>query len=50
MNDKLLEEERRAEQYRLYIKFAVDDITDPDVLEEVYKKVYRLTKTEAEKQ
>lgn len=44
MNDKSLEEKRRAEQYRLYIKFAVDDITDLNVLEEIYKTIHQSAK------
>lgn len=40
---------RRAEQYRLYIKFALADVDDLDILEEVYRTVYRLTRVELEK-
>ena len=42
MDGKTLESKRRAEQYRLYIKFALADVDDLDILEEVYRTVYRL--------
>lgn len=49
MDGKTLESKRRAEQYRLYIKFALADVDDLDILEEVYRTVYRLTRVELEK-
>lgn len=49
MDGKTLESKRRAEQYRLYIKFALADVDDLDILEEVYRTVYRLTRVKLEK-
>lgn len=39
---RLLTDEERAEQYKFYVKFALDDIDNLKALEEIYKTIYRL--------